>query len=151
MDIRYLDSLHASVLQAKRLAYTGMHLIHPTHVPVINEVFTPTAEEAEWQVLIEAMEERQIQRGRYLRLRHGGYRHDKRQPAPCWQGAPDIQSPNTKGTPDTNAPNSCNSVSRRWSSDQVGRGTLQVHRFQAHPCQVLVPLTAGIASDPDPS
>ena len=43
----------------KQLGYTGMHLIHPSHVPVVNEVFTPTAEEiAHWKGLIQAMEER---------------------------------------------------------------------------------------------
>ncbi len=36
-----------------------MHLIHPSHVPVVNEVFTPTREEiAHWQGLLKAMEER---------------------------------------------------------------------------------------------
>jgi citrate lyase subunit beta/citryl-CoA lyase len=35
-----------------------MHLIHPSHVPVVNEVFTPTREEiAQWQGVIAAMEE----------------------------------------------------------------------------------------------
>ena len=36
-----------------------MHLIHPSHVPVVNEVFTPTREEiAHWQGLVKAMSER---------------------------------------------------------------------------------------------
>ena len=35
-----------------------MHLIHPSHVPVVNQVFTPTKEEiAHWQGLIQAMEQ----------------------------------------------------------------------------------------------
>ncbi len=64
MGIHDLDGLRASAQQARRLGYTGMHLIHPTHVPVVNEVFTPTAEEVkQWQGLIEAMEERRTQGG----------------------------------------------------------------------------------------
>jgi citrate lyase subunit beta/citryl-CoA lyase len=43
----------------KQLGYTGMHLIHPSHVPVVNEVFTPSREEiAHWQGLIKAMQQR---------------------------------------------------------------------------------------------
>ncbi len=64
MDIHDLDGLRASAQQARRLGYTGMHLIHPSHVPVVNEVFTPTAEEVkQWQGLIGAMEERRTQGG----------------------------------------------------------------------------------------
>ena len=59
MDIHDLDGLRASAEQAKRLGYTGMHLIHPSHVPVVNEVFTPTKEEVKhWRGLVKAMEQR---------------------------------------------------------------------------------------------
>jgi citrate lyase subunit beta/citryl-CoA lyase len=64
MDIHDLDGLRRAAQQAKRLGYTGMNLIHPSHVPVVNEVFTPTAEEiAQWQGLIGAMEQRRSQGG----------------------------------------------------------------------------------------
>ena len=64
MDIHDLDGLRAAAQQAKGLGYTGMHLIHPSHVPVVNEVFTPTREEiAQWQGLVEAMEHRRGQGG----------------------------------------------------------------------------------------
>ena len=64
MDIHDLDGLRAAARQAKQLGYTGMHLIHPSHVPVVNEVFTPTAEEvAQWQGLIQAMEQQRAQGG----------------------------------------------------------------------------------------
>ena len=64
MDIHDLAGLRAAAKQAKGLGYTGMHLIHPSHVPVVNEVFTPTKEEiAQWQGLIKAMEERREQGG----------------------------------------------------------------------------------------
>ena len=64
MDIHDLDGLRAAAQQAKGLGYTGMHLIHPSHVPVVNEVFTPTSEEvAHWRGLVKAMEERRAQGG----------------------------------------------------------------------------------------
>jgi citrate lyase subunit beta / citryl-CoA lyase len=40
-DIRDLNGLRSLAKQLKQLGYTGMHLIHPSHVPVVNEVFTP--------------------------------------------------------------------------------------------------------------
>lgn len=56
-DIRNLEGLKVWATQLKQLGYTGMHLIHPSHVPVANEVFTPSQEEiAHWQGLLEAME-----------------------------------------------------------------------------------------------
>lgn len=56
-DIRDLDGLRKLAVQAKQLGYMGMHLIHPSHVPVVNEVFTPTDEEiARWKGLVDAME-----------------------------------------------------------------------------------------------
>jgi citrate lyase subunit beta / citryl-CoA lyase len=59
MDIHNLDGLRALAVQLKQLGYTGMHLIHPSHVPVVNDVFTPSQEEiAHWQGLIKAMEVR---------------------------------------------------------------------------------------------
>ena len=58
MDIHNLDGLHALAVQLKQLGYTGMHLIHPSHVPVVNEVFSPSPEEVKhWQGLVAAMEE----------------------------------------------------------------------------------------------
>ena len=64
MDIHDLEGLRTAARQAKALGYTGMHLIHPTHVAVVNEVFTPTGEEiAQWRGLVTAMEERRGQGG----------------------------------------------------------------------------------------
>ena len=62
MDIHNLEGLRSLATQLKQLGYTGMHLIHPSHVPVVNQVFTPTTEEiAHWQGLIQAMEQRRGQ------------------------------------------------------------------------------------------
>ncbi len=58
MDIHNLDGLRALAIQLKQLGYTGMHLIHPSHVPVVNEVFSPSPQDVKhWQGLVAAMEE----------------------------------------------------------------------------------------------
>ncbi|HAI99535.1 MAG TPA: CoA ester lyase, partial [Dehalococcoidia bacterium] len=41
-DIHDLEGLRSLAVQLRQLGYTGMHLIHPSHVPVVNEVFSPT-------------------------------------------------------------------------------------------------------------
>lgn len=57
-ELRDLDGLRRHAKGLRQLGYTGMNLIHPSHVPVVNEVFTPTKEEiATWQGLVNAMEE----------------------------------------------------------------------------------------------
>ena len=38
-----VDEVRAFALSARRLGYAGMMVIHPAHVAVVNEVFTPTA------------------------------------------------------------------------------------------------------------
>ena len=43
-DIRDLDGLRTYAGELKRLGYNGMSLIHPYHVPVVNEVFTPSVQ-----------------------------------------------------------------------------------------------------------
>lgn len=58
MDIHNLDGLRNLAIQLKQLGYTGMHLIHPSHVPVVNEVFSPSPEDVEhYKGLIAAMED----------------------------------------------------------------------------------------------
>ncbi len=64
MDIHDLEGLRNAAIQSRQLGYTGMHLIHPSHVPVVNEVFTPSSDEvAHWKGLIEAMETRRREGG----------------------------------------------------------------------------------------
>jgi citrate lyase subunit beta / citryl-CoA lyase len=45
---RDLDGLRAEARLARRLGFFGKSAIHPDQVPVINEVFSPTAEELDW-------------------------------------------------------------------------------------------------------
>jgi citrate lyase subunit beta/citryl-CoA lyase len=54
------DGLRAFAEQSRSLGYAGLMAIHPTHIPIINEVFTPTVEEIErWQEVIRVMREAQ--------------------------------------------------------------------------------------------
>ena len=45
IDITALDDLRRDARRGRALGFTGKMAIHPSQVPVINEVFTPTAEE----------------------------------------------------------------------------------------------------------
>lgn len=66
-----LDGLRAFAEQSRQLGYSGLMLIHPSHVPVANEVFTPTpAEIAAWREVIDTMREAQGRGVGALRL-HG--------------------------------------------------------------------------------
>ncbi len=56
-DIQDLDGLRAEALRTRAFGYSGMLLIHPSHVAIVNEVFTPSkAEIAHWKELIAAVE-----------------------------------------------------------------------------------------------
>ncbi|MHA6803741.1 HpcH/HpaI aldolase/citrate lyase family protein [Salinifilum ghardaiensis] len=52
--------LRAFAEQNRSLGYAGMMAIHPAHVPIINEVFSPSSEElARWERLVAAVEQAQ--------------------------------------------------------------------------------------------
>jgi citrate lyase beta subunit len=44
-DYRDLDDVRRRAAASKRLGFTGMACFYPPHVPILNEVFTPTEEE----------------------------------------------------------------------------------------------------------
>lgn len=53
-----IDAVRSLILRARDFGYTGCALIHPSHVAVANEAFTPTAEEIDYaRGLIAAMAE----------------------------------------------------------------------------------------------
>ncbi len=57
-NIPDLEGLRADAQLNRQLGYSGQVVIHPTHVPVVNEVFTPTSEDMTYyQGLLAAMEE----------------------------------------------------------------------------------------------
>jgi citrate lyase subunit beta / citryl-CoA lyase len=56
-DVGDLDGLIADAQRNRQLGFSGMLLIHPSHVGPVNEIFTPSAEElAYYKGLLEAME-----------------------------------------------------------------------------------------------
>ncbi len=44
-DLANMDKVRSVALQAKRMAATGTMVIHPSHIAIVNEVFSPSAEE----------------------------------------------------------------------------------------------------------
>jgi citrate lyase beta subunit len=48
VDIRDAEGLRASTRTAKQLGFRGKLLIHPDQVAVVNDIFTPTAQEVAW-------------------------------------------------------------------------------------------------------
>ena len=48
VDLRDAEGFRASTVHAKGLGFQGKMCIHPDQVPVVNEVFAPTAAEVEW-------------------------------------------------------------------------------------------------------
>ena len=57
-DIKDLEGLRNYQTEMRHLGYTGFIALHPSHVPIINEVYTPSREEmAYWQGVVAAMEE----------------------------------------------------------------------------------------------
>jgi citrate lyase subunit beta/citryl-CoA lyase len=56
-EIQDLDGLRQEAIRTKNFGHMGMLLIHPSHVAIVNDVFTPTKEEiAHWKELIAAVE-----------------------------------------------------------------------------------------------
>ena len=55
-DIADKEGLKKFAIHSRNLGYTGMAVIHPSHVSIVNEIFSPTVEEiSEWVGIIEAM------------------------------------------------------------------------------------------------
>jgi citrate lyase subunit beta / citryl-CoA lyase len=56
-NVKDLDGLRRSTEEGKNMGFVGRSAIHPSQVPIINEVFTPTEEEvAEAQELLDRLE-----------------------------------------------------------------------------------------------
>jgi citrate lyase subunit beta / citryl-CoA lyase len=56
-NVRDLEGLRRSTEEGKRLGFVGRSAIHPSQVPTINEVFTPTEEEvSEARALLDRLE-----------------------------------------------------------------------------------------------
>lgn len=59
------EGLRREARRARELGYTGFQVIHPKQIPVVEEVFTPDAEEVDrYRELVEAMEDAEADEGR---------------------------------------------------------------------------------------
>jgi citrate lyase subunit beta/citryl-CoA lyase len=57
-DVADLDGLRRLADQTRDIGYEGMMVIHPTHVPIVNEIFSPSAEEVQrWRDIVAGMAE----------------------------------------------------------------------------------------------
>jgi citrate lyase subunit beta/citryl-CoA lyase len=69
-DVADLDGLRELADQTRDIGYAGMMVIHPSHVPIVNEVFSPTAADIElWRATIAAMAEAERDGRGAIRLR----------------------------------------------------------------------------------
>ena len=62
--IRDLEGLRSDALKAKNIGFTGKTCIHPDHIGVINEVFSPSAEAVEFSRGVAAAMEQGIAEGK---------------------------------------------------------------------------------------
>lgn len=65
VDIDDLEGFRSCAQRAAALGFEGKWAIHPSHVPVANEVFSPTEQEVEWAklVLVQLEEAKRTKRG----------------------------------------------------------------------------------------
>ena len=64
-----LDGLRAFAQQSRDLGYEGLQCIHPKHLPIIHEIFTPSAADiAHWQHVIAVMDEAEQRGSAAIRL-----------------------------------------------------------------------------------
>ena len=62
-DIRDLDGLREQASFVAELGFDGKLAIHPDQIPVINDAFTPTADQLEWAETVLAERERAVEEG----------------------------------------------------------------------------------------
>jgi citrate lyase subunit beta/citryl-CoA lyase len=69
-DVADLDGLRRLANQTRDIGYDGMMVIHPSHVPIVNEVFSPAAADLQhFREIISAMERAQLEGRGAIRLR----------------------------------------------------------------------------------
>ncbi|MCZ6491613.1 MAG: CoA ester lyase, partial [Acidobacteria bacterium] len=57
-NLKDMEGLKTFALQARRLGFTGMSLIHPSQIDPINATFTPTAAEVDYcRQVVQAFDE----------------------------------------------------------------------------------------------
>lgn len=69
---RYLQRFHAETLELRRLGFRGRACIHPAQIPVVHDVFTPSAEELADAHAIMRAYEHMLERGEATGVDHRG-------------------------------------------------------------------------------
>jgi citrate lyase subunit beta / citryl-CoA lyase len=77
-DVHDLDGLRRFAQDGQRLGFRGQIVIHPSHVPVVNEAFTPTAQDvAFYRGMVAAFEQAEangkgalVYEGRHIDIAH---------------------------------------------------------------------------------
>lgn len=68
-DVEDLDGARAECESVKKLGYTGYSVIHPNHVEIANEVFTPEGDDLEYyQKLLEDVEDSKLDQKGVIRF-----------------------------------------------------------------------------------
>ena len=69
IQVKNLDGLRANAQRARADGFGGLLLIHPSHVQVVNDVFSPTADELAWarDVVATAQQAASAGRGAYAK------------------------------------------------------------------------------------
>ena len=58
LEVKDLDTVRMQLKLARQLGYRGCMVIHPSGVPIANEIFSPSKEEIEWNIgILKAMAE----------------------------------------------------------------------------------------------
>jgi citrate lyase subunit beta/citryl-CoA lyase len=90
-----LGELAQQAKEARDLGFVGSNVIHPSHVPVVNEAFTPTQSEIDhWKEIVAAVEEGQrrgsaavAHKGKMLDIAHLTYAREMLEIANMYQSA----------------------------------------------------------------
>lgn len=70
VSVSDLEGLRGAALEAKYLGYAGKAVIHPTQIPVVNKVFSPSDEEVAWaKEVLDAWNEAKTQGKAAFRVR----------------------------------------------------------------------------------
>lgn len=63
-DLKDLEGFKRECLEAKALGFVGKQVIHPSQIPIANEVFSPSQEEISWAERVVAAYEEAMRQGR---------------------------------------------------------------------------------------
>jgi Citrate lyase beta subunit len=63
-DIKNIEGFRRECVEAKSLGFVGKQVIHPSQIPIANEVFSPSKEEIEWARRVVEAYEKAVREGR---------------------------------------------------------------------------------------